>query len=121
MVGGTKTPGWSMAINFTPIMTGNLPEQDHIFSKAELQNASIPDEKINSIYNIRYVSLGDNRSKGKTPYAEWIIGLGNRADTVFKTHLIPQGKWSVGNFDDFLAARRKEMLRQVVYEDVVPT
>jgi uncharacterized protein with ParB-like and HNH nuclease domain len=106
---------YRMAINFTPQETGNLPEQDHIFSKDELQNASISDEKINSIYNIRYVSLDDNRSKGKTPYSEWVKGLGTHMEKVFKTHLIPQGQWSVESFDKFLEARKEEMLRQVDY------
>jgi len=103
------------AINFNPILDGNLPQQDHIFSKNELKNSGIPDEKINSIYNIRFVTSSDNKTKSAIPYEDWIISLNNRKDAVFLQHSIPLGKWSIKNFDDFLINRKKEMIKHFNY------
>ena len=108
---------YKMAINFQPITKGNLPEQDHIFSRDELQKAGVPSEKINSIYNIRYVTANDNRSKSNTPFSEWMKCLSekNKKDVVFKTHLIPDGYLSADRFDEFLLARKNELLKQIEY------
>lgn len=105
---------YKMAINFQPIPKGNLPEQDHIFSQDELKGTKIPKEKINSIYNIRYVTLRDNRKKSNTPYSEWVASLENKEE-VFKTHLIPNKEWSIDQFDLFLEERKKELLKQFEY------
>lgn len=106
---------YKMAINFQPILKGNLPEQDHIFSRHELEDADVHKEKINSIYNIRYVSAIDNKKKSSTPYSEWVANLGSRRDNVFTTHLIPNGQWPLQQFDDFLRERKKKMLTQIIY------
>jgi len=106
---------YKMAVNFQPITDGNLPEQDHIFSKDELKKANIPEDKINSIYNIRFVSLIDNRKKSKMPFTDWVKQLDTNKDTVFKTHGIPQGSWTVDNFDAFLNERKILLQGNLVY------
>jgi hypothetical protein len=104
-----------MSINFQPILRGNLPEQDHIFSRSELSNADIPIEKINSIYNIRFIGGDDNRRKLDTPYEEWTKDLGNNKEMVFERHFIPAGEWSVAKFYEFLEARKVLMLSKLQY------
>lgn len=64
------------SINFKPRMTGNLPEQDHIFSQNELKKFNIPDDKINSIFNIRYIGSSENKSKSNTPFEDWFKAVG---------------------------------------------
>ena len=94
------------SINFQPRMKGNLPEQDHIFSQSELGKAKIPDNKINSIFNLRYIGSSENKIKSKMPFAEWMKSLGGNEDEL-KKHLIPKGNWDVNNYDAFLLARKK--------------
>jgi uncharacterized protein with ParB-like and HNH nuclease domain len=94
------------SINFKPRMNGNLPEQDHIFSQNELKAAKISDDKINSIFNIRYIGSSENKSKSGTPFVDWVKTVGTDKD-VLKKHLIPEGKWDISNFDSFLNERRK--------------
>ena len=89
-------------------MKGNLPEQDHIFSQDELRQAKIPDEKINSIFNIRYIGSSENKSKSNTPFIDWIDDNWDNKDEL-KKHLIPEGKWNVKSYDDFLKKRKKLM------------
>ena len=96
------------SINFKPRMKGNLPEQDHIFSQDELRQAKIPDEKINSIFNIRYIGSSENKSKSNTPFIDWIDDNWDNKDEL-KKHLIPEGKWNVKSYDDFLKKRKKLM------------
>lgn len=93
------------SINFKPRLNGNLPEQDHIFSKNELKQAKFPDEMINSIFNIRYISSNENKSKSDTPFADWIKTVEADID-ILKKHLIPEGNWEVSNFERFLEKRR---------------
>lgn len=101
------------AVNFQPRYKGNLPEQDHIFSHDELKKAGIPEDKINSIYNIRYIGSTENKVKLNTPYSEWVDSFRDDRERKreFEKHLIPEGKWSVKNFDDFLE-KRKELIQQ---------
>lgn len=106
---------YKSAINFSPIMKGNLPEQDHIFSKNELEAAGVAEDKINSIYNIRYVTLTDNRKKSKTPFSEWVGGLKKDKDLVLAMHNIPNQDWEIGDFDMFLQERRKLLLASLQY------
>lgn len=94
------------SINFQPRMKGNLPEQDHIFSQDELGRAKVPENKINSIFNLRYIGSSENKIKSKTPFSAWIKSVGANDDEL-KKHLIPKGDWSVNNYDDFLLARKK--------------
>ncbi len=96
-------------VNFQPKLKGNLPEQDHIFSQDELKTASIPEKKIDSIYNIRLIGGSENKIKSKTPFAEWMESIGENKDEL-KKHLIPDGEWSVQNFDDFIE-KRKELVK----------
>ena len=104
---------YKSAIHFNPIMKGNFPEQDHILSKHELME--IDKNKVNSIYNIRYVTLTDNRSKSKEPFIEWMNKLGPNKERVFKAHLIPDGNWDAARFDEFLALRKKLMIEALKY------
>jgi len=103
------------AINFTPLLEGNLPQQDHIFSKNELKKAGINDDKINSIYNIRFVSSLDNRIKSATPYLEWVDSLGTKKEEAFTRHCIPDGDWTINNFDSFLQKRKEILLSNFMY------
>jgi len=92
------------AINFQPRFKGNIPEQDHIFSQDELDKAKIPEEKINSIYNIRYIGSSENKIKSKTIFSKWISSLGEEEK---KKHLIPDGIEGINDFDRFLERRKK--------------
>ena len=67
-------------------MKGNLTEQDHIFSQGELKTAKIPEEKIDSIYNIRLIGSSENKIKSQTPYSEWIKSIGGNKEEL-KKHL----------------------------------
>lgn len=102
-------------IDFQPNIKRHLPEQDHIFCKDELRQKGYDGELINSIYNIRFVSLKDNRSKLNTPYREWIASCGDQIENIKKRHMIPEGDWTVETFKDFLSKRRELMLRQLQY------
>lgn len=94
-----------------PNLLQNIPEQDHIFSKSEMKEANIKNEKINSIYNIRWVSLSDNRQKSNESFEVWHKRIGQQ---VSKMHFIPNGNWTVNEFDNFLEARRKEFVKQII-------
>lgn len=107
------------AIQFKPKFKKNLPEQDHIFCVKELKSAGIPDGKINSIYNIRYVTLYDNRTKSDDPFVEWTKGLKDKRTEVFKTHMIPEDDWDVNSFDQFIIERKKILLQQIQYVGIL--
>lgn len=94
------------SINFKPRMNGNLPEQDHIFSQNELKKAKISDDKINTIFNIRYIGSSENKSKSGTPFVDWMRAIGTDKD-ILKKHLIPEGNWDVNNYESFLNERKK--------------
>lgn len=98
-------------MDLAPLLEDSKPQQDHIFSKNELKTAKLPKEKINSIYNIRWVSSSDNRIKSDESFAEWYNRLGS---TVTKRHFIPAGSWTVSNFDQFLEARKKEFVKEII-------
>lgn len=100
------------ALNFAPRMKGNTPEQDHIFSRDELKKAGIPEEKTNSIYNIRYIGSTENKTKSNTPFQEWMQSIGSN-EAELQKHLIPSGEWNVVNFDDFLQARKQLMEKRL--------
>jgi hypothetical protein len=99
---------YNNTINFQPKLKGNLPEQDHIFSVDELKKANISEDKINCIFNIRYIGSIENKGKSNTSFSEWIRCIGNDKAEL-KKHLIPDGKWNVNNFQDFLK-KRKELI-----------
>jgi len=103
------------AINFQPRFKGNLPEQDHIFSQDELREAKVPEDKINCIYNIRYSGSTENKIKGNTLFSEWIDSFSSdrEKERELRKHLIPEGKWSIRNFYDFIE-KRKELIQQKI-------
>lgn len=103
-------------VNLSPILDDNKPQQDHIFSKSELKLAKIPKDKINSIYNIRWVSASDNRNKSDESYADWSVRMD---DTIKSNHFIPTDNWTVLNFDDFLEARKKEFIKQIIGDTTI--
>ncbi|MDP2909036.1 MAG: LemA family protein [Nanoarchaeota archaeon] len=78
-------------VNFSPRFKGNLPEQDHIFCQDELRTAKIPEEKINSIFNIRYIGSTENKTKSNTPFSQWMQSFSSEAEKKeeLKKHLIP--------------------------------
>lgn len=102
---------YNNTVNFKPLLDGNLPQQDHIFSRDELKGAGISDDKINSIYNIRLVSALDNNWKRDTPFQDWKRNLGIEFKKIFEQHSIPDKEWTVDNFDTFLEERRKLLLK----------
>ncbi len=101
---------YNHSVNFSPLTSENLPQQDHIISQSELKKAKISKEKINSIYNIRYVTASDNRLKSDESFIGWNSRLGN---SVLDNHFIPHGKWDSSNFDEFLAKREALFLKQI--------
>lgn len=102
------------AINFAPLLDDNKPQQDHILSKNELKSIKVPAEKVNSIYNLRFVSASDNRIKSDEPFVDWSNRLGK---TVLKNHFIPDGKWDDKSFDEFLNLRKKEFIKEIIGEE----
>ncbi len=90
---------YNHSINFTPLTTDNLPQQDHIISQSELKKAKVSKDKINSIFNLRYVTAADNRQKSDETFMSWNSRLGN---DVLDNHYIPHGKWDASNYDIFL-------------------
>jgi len=98
-------------VNLSPLLDDNKPQQDHIFSKNEMKTAKIPKEKINSIYNIRWVSASDNRNKSDETYTDWSTRMD---DTIKSNHFIPKGTWTVYNFDDFLEKRKELFIKQII-------
>lgn len=103
---------YKMSINFQPKFIGNIPEQDHLFSKDELKSIDTKDEYINTIYNIRYIGKAPNQSKSNLPFEKWIL---TQSEEDKKTHLIPKGKWNLKNFDEFLAERKKLVIDNFIY------
>jgi hypothetical protein len=101
---------YNYSVNFSPLTSDNLPQQDHIVSQSELKKAKIPKEKINSIFNIRYVTASDNRIKSDQSFIDWNKRLGN---TVLDNHFIPHGNWDATNFDEFLTKRETLFLKQI--------
>ena len=101
---------YNQSVNFTPITTENLPQQDHIVSQSELKKAKITKEKINSIFNLRYVTGSDNRDKSDETFISWNQRLGNG---VLDNHYIPYGNWDGSNFDEFLENRKGMFLKQL--------
>lgn len=93
-------------INFQPRMKGNLPEQDHIYSQNELKKAKVSEDKINSIFNVRYIGSSENKIKAGTSFTQWMKDIGTNKDEL-KKHLIPDGMWNIDNYDDFLDKRKK--------------
>ena len=97
-------------INFGAINNGNLPQQDHIFSKKELKNNAISEEKINSIFNIQYLDAYLNQVKSGKPFSTWITLL---SEVDKRKYTIPKGTWSVNNFEDFMKERRQFFLTEL--------
>jgi len=97
-------------INFSAINSGNLPQQDHIFSKKELKNNNISEDKINSIFNIQYLDAHINKVKSGKNFSQWVSQLSNNDK---KKYIIPNGIWGVNNFDDFLEARKDLFLSRL--------
>jgi len=97
-------------ITFSAINSGNLPQQDHIFSKKELKNNNISEDKINSIFNIQYLDAHINKVKSGKNFSQWISQLSYNDK---KNCIIPNGTWSVNNFDDFLEARKDLFLSRL--------
>jgi uncharacterized protein with ParB-like and HNH nuclease domain len=96
--------------NFNVNAKSNLPEQDHIFSRSELKQAGYKEDQINSLYNIRYLTSIANKKKSNILFKEWVetITLEER-----KTHLIPDGEWSIENYKEFLEKRKNLFLEKM--------
>lgn len=101
---------YNHSINFAPLIADNQPQQDHILSQHELKEGKIAKDKINSIFNLRFVTAADNREKSAEPFVHWNQRLG---DSVLDNHFIPHGKWDASNYDKFLEERKKLFLKQL--------
>jgi len=101
---------YNQSINFTPITYDNLPQQDHIVSQSELKKAKISKEKINSIFNLRYVTGSDNRNKSDKFFKNWNKRV---VDKILDNHYNPLGNWDASNFEDFLEKRKELFLKQL--------
>jgi len=101
---------YSGNINFGAINSGNLPQQDHIFSQSELKNNNISENKINSIFNVQYLDAHINQSKSNMPITQWLNQLTSKEKS---EHFIPNGVWKINNFDDFLKDRRQLFLTKL--------
>lgn len=97
-------------INYNPSSKNNLPNQDHIFSQSELEGASVPEDDINKIFNIRYITSIGNKIKTGTPFKEWIKTISPEER---KEHLIPDGEWDIETYHKFLEERKKLMLERI--------
>ena len=97
-------------INYNPSSKNNLPEQDHIFSKKELEDANVSKVDIDRIFNIRYISSIGNKRKSGTPFKEWVKTISAEEK---KEHLIPEGDWDVETYDKFLQERKKLIMDKI--------
>ena len=94
-------------VDLRTVSKTNLPEQDHLFSKDELKKKSFSENKINTIYNIRYTASTSNKKKSKVPFKEWYTSISEEEK---KTNLLPKGNWDTHNYEEFIAGRRKLFL-----------
>ncbi len=100
------------SINFTPAYKNNRPQQDHIFSKDELKksNTKYDEKMINSIYNIRFATEEDNKSKSNKKFADWLKTVKNETRDL---HGIPSGEWGVHNFEEFMEKRKELFIKRL--------
>lgn len=96
-------------IDLDPAYKGNLPQEDHVFSKRELRGAGFHEEEINDIGNIRFTTAQNNNQKSDMDYADWIKIASDKE----KKYLIPETpeSWNTKNYINFIE-KRKEMLIQ---------
>lgn len=99
------------SVNFSPLLDDNKPQQDHILSRNELKKGSIPVEKINSIFNLRFVSASDNRIKSDESFKEWRIRLGS---TIMSNHFIPDKEWDYSLYDQFISERKEKVIKEII-------
>ena len=89
-------------------------EQDHIFSQDELEKAKIDGNKVNSIYNIRYIGSSENKIKSANKFETWMKEIGKN-ETELKKHLIPRGDWNPSQYEKFLEARKQLLIENFKY------
>jgi hypothetical protein len=99
------------SINFAPLLDDNKPQQDHILSRSELKNGKIPIEKINSIFNLRFVSASDNRIKSDESFNEWRKRL---SSTAMNNHFIPDKEWDSSIYEQFLSERKGKVIKEII-------
>lgn len=97
-------------IELKTVSKSNLPEQDHLFSRAELTEQGFAPEEINSIYNIRYIPSTSNKKKTDTPFEVWYKSISELEKNM---HLIPQGEWSPATYENFLTERKNAFLTKL--------
>ena len=99
-------------INFTPSNNANYPEQDHIFSRKELEDSGYNQSEINRIGNLRLITSLSNKHKTDTPYTEWIK---NESSDELGLSLIPGNhcEWNVKRYSEFVKRREEEILKKV--------
>ena len=99
------------SVNFAPLLDDNKPQQDHILSRNELKKGKISVEKINSIFNLRFVSASDNRIKSDESFNEWRKRLGS---TILDNHFIPDQEWDSSKYDEFIMKRKEQVIKEII-------
>jgi len=97
-------------VNFNPSSKTNLPQQDHIFSQSELTKNKISKEMKNSIFNLGYLSAIENQQKSDEPVESWLNRMSNKDR---EKYLIPDGKWKVEDYEQFLKERKKLFIQKL--------
>ena len=100
------------SLTFRTSSDANYPEQDHIFSRKELERKYAATD-INSIGNLRFITSHANKRKLDSPYSEWSR---KESPAELRLSLIPgeAKQWNVNNFEEFLRARKKLILQKVI-------
>jgi len=96
-------------LNFKPKYDGNIPQQDHIFSKKELRSL-FKKEEIDNIGNIRYIGANENNWKKDTSFKDWIKNISQEER---EKHLIPEGNWNTNNYKEFIKKRREKIFEKI--------
>lgn len=98
----------------------NKKEFHHIFPQAFLKSSGFTNDKGNNICNICMLSSSQNKIISDNPPSEYvpkfITDLGNQAERVFESNLIPIDGYSGlmdDNYDDFLKRRAELILRKI--------
>lgn len=89
----------------------NRSEFHHIYPRAFLRDAGIPDEKINVLGNFCFLSAAENKSIGRKRPSEYVKDL--VGDPEGRTHALASAFCVEGDFDDdypkFLEERCKRL------------
>ena len=98
-------------------------QSHHVFPRAVLRRAGLPDEKINDICNLIFISGGTNRRISDKEPSVYLPGVINKiGEEELGKQCIPadNGLWKVEEYESFLTERRElvaERLNQFLEHD----